>query len=103
MAHAMTVIERDDWDDITRAFAAFFAGLGDVHVDGEQAAFTAEAAGTGLELNRDGTSRSFMPLHGLNLRWNSVSFDTQAMEVTLSAAGAEYTYRVPPSVIGSET
>ncbi len=94
----MTVIERDDWGEVTRAFLAFFEGLGEVTVDTQRAAFAAPQAGTGLELSRDGTSRSFMPLHGLDLRWNSVSFDTEAMEVILSADAATYTYRVPPSL-----
>ena len=94
---------RNDWDEVVGRFESFFAGLGDVVVDGERAVVTAEAAGTGLELSRDGTSRSFMPLHGLELRWTSVQFDEAAMEVTLSAAGAAYTYRVPPSLLASET
>ncbi len=94
---------RDDWGAVDAAFRAFFAGFGDVDVTPDRASFSAEAAGTGFELGRDGTSRSFMPLHGLDLRWESVCFDVYAMEVTVRSDGGVYTYRVPPSLIDSPT
>ena len=49
----------------------------------------------GFELRRDGTSRSFMPLHGLELRWDAVRFDSERLEVTVQAEGVRYVYRVP--------
>jgi hypothetical protein len=91
-------IAREDWERIGAAFRGFFEGRGEVMVDDERAVFRAESAGTGLELGRDGTSRSFMPLHGLDLRWDVVVFDEAAAEVRVMAEGARYTYRVPPQL-----
>jgi hypothetical protein len=89
-------IARDDWDGVADAFRSFFAGRGDVTVGDDRAAFRSAHVGTGFELGRDGTSRSFMPLHGLELRWDAVAFDPDAAEVRLTAEGVDYTYRVPP-------
>jgi hypothetical protein len=93
-------IARDDWDLVCRRFEEFFGRFGEVSADAQCASFAAPRAGTGLELRADGTSASFMPLHGLELRWDSVRFDDAQLEVTLSAAGGTYTYRVPPGLTG---
>ena len=95
-----TEVDRADWDEVTSAFTDFFEGFGEVTVTGEFARFAADTAATGLELCRDGTSRSFMPLHRLDLRWDSVRFDDERHEVQVVAAGAAYTYRVPPQLLG---
>ena len=89
-------IPRSEWDRVTAAFAAFFAGVGEVAVGPDEVAMTADE--TGIALARDGTSRSFMPLHELGLGWETVTFDEDADAVVLAADGATYTYRVPPSL-----
>ena len=89
-------IPRSEWDRVSGAFAAFFAGVGEVVVDPDEVSMTADE--TGVALARDGTSRSFMPLHELGLRWETVAFDEAADAVMLAADGATYTYRVPPSL-----
>lgn len=91
-------IERSDWDDVVAAFRRFFEPLGDVSVTEASVAFAAPRAGTGLEIDRDGSSRSFMPLHDLTLTWDVVEFDHDQGLVRLEAAGGVYTYRVPPSL-----
>ncbi|MEX1279123.1 MAG: hypothetical protein AB1Z55_00205 [Acidimicrobiia bacterium] len=89
-------IPRTDWDRVSSTFAAFFAGVGEVAVGPEEVSMTADE--TGIALARDGTSRSFMPLHELGLRWETVVFDEDADAMVLAADGATYTYRVPPSL-----
>ena len=92
-------IERADWSAVVDAFGRFFAGLrGAVTETEDELAF--EAGFTGLAINRNGTSRSFMPLHDLSATWVAIEFDDDAHEVTLIGDGATYTYRVPPQLIG---
>ena len=93
-------VSRGDWSAVKATFAAFFAGLGAVTIDDDAVAFTAASVGTGFELRRDGTSSSFMPLHGLEARWDEVAFDDDANEVRIRSAGTTYTYRVPPALLG---
>ena len=69
-----------------------------VVADGDKASFAAPEAGTGLVLGRDGTSTSFMPLHGLTGRWEAVTFDLPGRTVTVTGDGFAYTYRVPPGL-----
>ena len=92
------MIERSDWPALRAAFTEFFAGAGEVSAGDDRVRFDGSAAGTGLELRRDGTSSSFMPLHGLDARWDRVRFDREADEVVMEADGVSYTYRVPPAL-----
>ena len=94
----MNSVDRSDWAAVLASFSGFFEGLGTIVANGDQASFAAPEAGTGLVLGRDGTSTSFMPLHGLNARWEHVTFDRQERTVTVSGEGFAYTYRVPPSL-----
>lgn len=86
-------ISRSDWEAVISAFATFFAGLGHVRVDEEVAEFSSDE--TGFHLRRDGTSRSFMPLHELGARWEEIVFDREAHAVELRAAEMSYRYLVP--------
>jgi hypothetical protein len=95
---AMDSIARSDWDEVVASFRLFFAELGTVVADGDTASFAAPQAGTGLVLGRDGTSSSFMPLHGLTADWDRVTFDREELTVTVSGDGFSYTYRVPPAL-----
>lgn len=95
----MTPIDRSSWASVVSASTAFFTDLGDVETDDRSVAFSAPHAGTGLTLNRDGTSTSFMPLHEMGGRWNRVTFDTAEHEVVVEGAGFSYTYRVPPALL----
>jgi hypothetical protein len=94
----MRSIDRSDWTAVIAAFAAFFEGLGTVVTDGDTASFDAPDAGTGLVINRDGTSTSFMPLHGMSALWENVTFDSHERTVTVAGIGFSYTYRVPPGL-----
>ncbi|NND04483.1 MAG: hypothetical protein HKN91_17040 [Acidimicrobiia bacterium] len=94
----MTSIRREDWAELAAAFTEFFAGAGEVSVGEDALRFSGPAAGTGLELRRDGTSSSFMPLHGLDARWDQVRFDRENDQVVLEGDGVSYNYRVPPSL-----
>jgi hypothetical protein len=96
--HSMDFTARSDWDGVVSSFRSFFAGLGTVVTDTETASFAAPEAGTGLVLGRDGTSTSFMPLHGLTARWDRVAFDRHDEAVTVSGDGFSYTYRIPPAL-----
>lgn len=93
-------IDRSEWDGITAAFVAFFAGAaGSVLHDDHQLEFDGRPdVATGLVIRRDGTSESFMPLHGLQARWTRIRFDTAADAVVLEGDGVTYTYRVPPAL-----
>jgi len=95
---SQTRITRSDWPDLVAAFKEFFAGIGSVATSAEEAVF--DAGMTGLALNRDGSSRSFMPLHGLEATWDAVVFDQESREVTLLSDSSKYVYRVPPGLIG---
>ncbi len=95
----MTPIDRSSWTSAATAFASFFAGLGDVETGDRSLIFSSPRAGTGLTLNRDGTSTSFMPLHEMGGRWNRVTFDPAEHEVVVEGAGFSYTYRVPPALL----
>lgn len=97
----MSSVERSNWPQVLASFTAFFEGLGTVVADGDKASFAAPEAGTGLVLGRDGTSTSFMPLHGLTGRWEAVTFDLPGRTVTVSGDGFAYTYRVPPGLCSS--
>ena len=90
-------IERSDWDSVVSSFEHFFAGLGTVEIGDGRASFSAE--GTGFELARDGTSRSFMPLHDSNLAWDRVTFDEGEMTVAVTDGRSRYRYRVPETLI----
>ena len=95
---AMTPIRREDWAELAAAFREFFAGAGGITIGETLLRFDGAAAGTVLELRRDGTSTSFMPLHGLDARWESARFDRVEDQVVLEGDGVSYTYRVPPSL-----
>lgn len=86
-------IRRADWDDVVEAFSRFFQGRGEVLARGDEIEFRASV--TGLSLRRDGTSRSFMPLHELGARWDEVEFDSSGGEVRLRGSQVTYTYRLP--------
>jgi hypothetical protein len=94
-----TTVDRTNWAELARAFSSFFTGAGTVVVDDEVVRFDgAPVIETGLELRADGTSRSFMPLHGLDARWERVTFDRETDTVTLAAGDLTYTFRVPPGL-----
>ena len=90
-------IERSDWDSVASSFEDFFHGLGTVEIEGGRASFKAQD--TGFELDRDGTSQSFMPLHESNLVWDRVTFDQGEMTVTLTDGRSSYRYRVPERLV----
>ena len=87
----------DQWAEISETFAAFFGPLGSVRIEVNEVSFA--AGDTGLVLGSDGTSRSFMPLHELGTRWDSVVFDASAWRVVLTSDDIEYIYRVSPRLI----
>ena len=92
-------LNREDWQEISHQFQRFFAGFGLVTVEDERLVFDgAPVVATGLELRRDGTSASFMPLHGFEARWDRIRFDPGANEVSIEAQGVRYLYRVPPAL-----
>lgn len=95
---SMDSIARSDWENVVASFRSFFSGMGTVVADSEAASFAAPQVGTGLVLGRDGTSSSFMPLHGLTARWDRVNFDRDELAVTVSGDNFSYTYRVPPAL-----
>ena len=78
------------------AFREFFEPIGDVTVSPNEIEFA--SAITGLALRRDGSSRSFMPLHRLEAAWETIVFDHDGDEVKLIGDAATYTYRVPPQL-----
>jgi hypothetical protein len=90
-------ISRTDWPAVSEAFVAFFSGLGTVQAGPQILSF--EAPRTGLSLARDGTSSSFMPLHGLSARWDTVTFDPAERTVVLAGSGFTYTYRIPAGLV----
>ena len=90
-------IDRSAWDEVATAFSEFFDGIGTVHITDDGAAF--EANGTGFSIRRDGTSRSFMPLHDLTSQWDQIRFDHEAHEVELISDSGRYLYRVPQRLI----
>lgn len=89
-------ISRVSWPAVVAAFTEFFDGMGDVRVSEDTVSF--EAPETGLSVGRDGSSRSFMPLHGLTLTWDTVVFDKERFEVRLVGSQATYSYVVPPNL-----
>ena len=89
-------IARRDWPAVTAAFREFFEPIGDVSVSSDELEFA--SAITGLAIRRNGTSRSFMPLHSLEAAWETIVFDHDGDEVKLIGDGATYTYRVPPQL-----
>jgi hypothetical protein len=90
-------LARSDWPAVCDAFERFFAEVGEVTVSTNEVEFL--AGDTGLVLSRNGTSRSFMPLHGLESTWEQVVFDPASHEVVLSAGVTRYVYRVPPRLL----
>ena len=91
------IVEREDWSALVTAFHRFFDELGGaVEEADDEIAF--DAGFTGLAISRDGSSRSFMPLHDLSATWESIEFDDVACAVTLVGSAATYTYRVPPQL-----
>lgn len=94
----MPSFDRSDWDAIAEHFGSAFHG-GTTVVDHEELRFDGSPdVETSLVLRRDGTSTSFMPLHGLEARWKRVTFEPDA--ITLEADGVTYTYRIPPPFRG---
>ena len=90
--------DRADWPRLSEAFQGCFEGKGEVVTGDDEVSFSAPTVGTGLMLRRDGSSRSFMPLHGLEARWDRVVFDVDAAEVRIEGEGVTYTYRIPPAL-----
>lgn len=97
MSAEPTTIARTDWPTVVATFTEFFGSMGDVTVTDSEAEFRAE--GTGLALRRDGTSRSFMPLHSLEAGWESIAFDAARNRITLIGANARYTYQIPSRLL----
>lgn len=97
MTSRPTRIQRADWAALLGEFERFFSGLGSVTVSEDEAEFV--AGFTGLALQRDGSSRSFMPLHNLEAAWSEVEFDYDQHLVTLRSEGTRYEYRVPPNLL----
>lgn len=91
------MLERDNWAAVTEAFRGFFAGMGAITETSAEIEF--DAGFTGLAIHRNGTSRSFMPLHDLSARWEAIEFDDAAREVTLIGGSSTYVYRVPPQLV----
>lgn len=91
-------IQRDDWSAVVAAFEGFFDGLGGAVIENEDE-IEFDAGYTGLAICRDGTSRSFMPLHDLSAAWETIEFDDTSHEITLVGRATTYTYRVPPQLI----
>ena len=89
-------IPRESWTDVVSGFTDFFEGMGEVRITDATASF--DAPETGLSVSSDGSSRSFMPLHGLTLTWDTIVFDAERSEVRLAGSGATYTYVVPPNL-----
>lgn len=81
------------------AFVAFFGGMGTIEQSDDEVIFAAD--GTGLALSRNGSSRSFMPLHALEAGWDVVVFDKSNHEVKLMSGTTTYTYRVPDRLLAS--
>ena len=84
---------RAAWDSIAHAFHTMFEGLGEVTEDRDGIRFRTDE--TGLDIRRDGTSRSFMPLHASSMRWTDATFDMTNDAVMLSDGTSSYLYRVP--------
>lgn len=97
MASRIT-IERRDWPALVDAFHGFFDELRGA-VEETEDAIEFDAGFTGLAISRDGSSRSFMPLHDLSATWESIEFDENSRKVTLAGGTATYTYRVPPQLL----
>lgn len=91
-------VDRHDWPEVVRRFRSFFAGRGEITETVDAVTFEGRAEGNALVLRQDGTSSSFMPLHGLEARWDQITFDATAEEVVLEAEGVSYTYRMPPGL-----
>ena len=91
-------VHRDDWATLVAEFQRFFGPLGEVTLEDDAVEFSADPAVvvTGLELRRDGTSHSFMPLHDMRAGWHSVEFSDGA--VSIIGNDATYVYRVPPAL-----
>ena len=89
-------VARDDWATVVASFRRFFEPLGEVVESPDEIEFIADI--TGLAVRRDGTSKSFMPLHDLEAGWETIVFEHEAGEVRLIGAGATYTYRVPSNL-----
>ena len=89
-------VARQDWPTVVASFRAFFEPFGRVVVSADEVEFG--AAGTGLAIRQNGTSKSFMPLHDLEAAWETIVFDHEAGEVKLVSPAATYTYRVPPNL-----
>ncbi len=81
-------------------FERFFSDRGSLSITADEVSF--DAGKTGLALNSDGSSRSFMPLHGLDARWDAVIFDHGSQEVTLVSDTTRYLYCVPPDLRPAE-
>lgn len=92
------VVTRRNWVGVTRAFRDFFEGVGTVKLGPDELVF--EGEGTRLALHRDGSSRSFMPLHDLRGTWDKVTFVLSEHEVRLWSNDLTYTYRVPRRLLG---
>ena len=97
----MVTIDRRSWPEVASTFEDFFGGLGKITSTDEAVSFSAlPRVNTTLELRRDGTSSSFMPLHDLQSTWKeSVTFDNTAFEVVLTDGATSYRYRIPPVLL----
>lgn len=89
-------VERSNWAEVAAEFERFFFNRGSLSITADEVSFDAD--NTGLTLNRGGSSRSFMPLHGLDARWDTVIFDHDSQEVTLVSESTQYVYCVPPNL-----
>ena len=96
MSSDSITVPRSGWPAVVATFRRFFSDLGDVRLADGEIEFLAST--TGLAIRRDGTSRSFMPLHDLEAGWETIAFDFAAGEVKLMGQGTAYTYRVPPQL-----
>tara|TARA_Y100000766_G_scaffold249509_1_gene231977 strand:+ start:176 stop:541 length:366 start_codon:yes stop_codon:yes gene_type:complete len=89
------------WDEICDNFREMFQGLGIVKTTDVLLSFSSiePYVSTGISLARDGAMAANMPLHNLDSRFDTVTFDELFEKITLSGHGFTYTYKIPEELL----
>jgi hypothetical protein len=97
----MITIEIEQWKTLCGEFKLFFDSLGSVKEENNYIRFKSFSSNvsTGFSISKEGNFAASMPLHGLEGKALTVSFDKVEHAVHVHGSESKYTYRVPQELL----
>ena len=97
----MITIAIEQWKTLCDEFKLFFDSLGSVKEGKDYIQFKSFSSNvsTGFSILKEGSFAASMPLHGLEGRVLTVSFDKVKHAIHVHGSESKYTYRVPQELL----